>query len=101
MKNEKTKKIIKVIKDNYLFVLLFILINVLSSYFLRVFTTREYFNIRPLLADLGFFALLSLISLTIKRKKRGRYFVIVSLVLSIICVINSIYYQVFRQKQTF
>ena len=92
MKSKKMEKIIKEIKNNYMFVLVFIIVNMLNSYLLRIITTKDYLNIRPILVDLGFFILLSLISLSIKREKRSKYFIIVSLILSIVCIINSVYY---------
>ena len=49
MKSKKMEKIIKEIKNNYMFVLVFIIVNMLNSYLLRIISTKDYLNIRPIL----------------------------------------------------
>lgn len=55
-------------------------------------TVKNGLFISPLLVDLGFLILVTLISLTIKKEKRIRYFITLSIIFNIVCIVNSIYY---------
>ena len=79
--------------NNKLFIL-FVFLNVLNGFLLRFFTANtnnNAFNLDALLADLSFVLILgSLFYLTKKRKYKC--YIITTWILSIICVINSVYY---------
>ena len=96
MNSKKTKenfnKIFLNIKDDYLLVTFFIVLNLINSIIIRLVTVKNGLSISPLLVDLSFLIIISLISLLFKRKKRIKYFITVSVILNIICIINSIYY---------
>lgn len=89
---EKLKKILKTIKDDYLFYVFFIISNLINGLILRIVTVGNGLSISPLLMDLFFLIIVSLISLLFKRKDRGKFLIIISIILTIICLINSIYY---------
>ena len=55
-------------------------------------TVKNGLFISPLLVDLGFLILVSLLSLLIKKEKRIRYFITLSIIFNIVCIVNSIYY---------
>lgn len=81
------------LKDNILF-LTFVLSSVLNAFLLRAFTVKfNYSQIKPLLADVAVVLLFALISYVFKKpKKQFVYLLIFTIIFSILCVANSIYY---------
>ena len=74
--------------------LLFVLFNVFNGFLLRFQTANENnnaFNLDPLLADLAIVLFLGSFSYLMKKRKYG-YLRTVTIILSIICIINSVYY---------
>lgn len=92
MKNKIKKINFEKFKKNYLLVTFFIVSNLINGTILRSVTVKNGLSISPILIDLSFLIIVSLLSLLIKRKKRINYFMIVSLILNLTCIINSIYY---------
>ena len=94
MKNgkEKIKKLLKIIKKDYTVETFFIISNLINGLIIRIVTVKNGLFISPLLVDLGFLILVTLISLTIKKEKRIRYFITLSIIFNIVCIVNSIYY---------
>lgn len=80
--------------ENKLFIL-FIFLNVLNALLLRFFTIGEKTNIfdfRPLLADFSFVVIIGSFSYLMKKKAKFIYLFLLTLIMSIICMINSAYY---------
>lgn len=94
MKNgkEKIKKLLKIIKKDYPVETFFIISNLINGLIIRIVTVKNGLFISPLLVDLGFLILVTLITLTIKKEKRIRYFITLSIIFNIVCIVNSIYY---------
>lgn len=94
MKNgkEKIKKLLKIIKKDYPVETFFIISNLINGLIIRIVTVKNGLYISPLFADLGFLILVTLISLTIKKEKRIRYFITLSILFNLVCIVNSIYY---------
>lgn len=94
MKNgkEKIKKLLKIIKKDYPVETFFIISNLINGLIIRIVTVKNGLFISPLLVDLGFLILVTLISLTIKKEKRIKYFITLSIIFNIVCIVNSIYY---------
>lgn len=77
--------------------LFFIITVVINTVLLRVITVNNFFYIKPLFADIGVvFIIASFVFLFKTNKNRMRYLIIISLFLTIICVINSIYYSYYN-----
>lgn len=93
---EKLKKTIDVIKNDYLFCLFFIISNLINGLILRIITVGNNFSLSPLLMDLFFLIIVSIFSLLFKRRNRGKFLIIVSVILTIVCLINSIYYHYYN-----
>lgn len=88
-----SKKFLDSARKNYLLVVFFIASNWINGLILELVTVKSDFNISSLLVNLAFLIVISLISLLFKkRKSRIRYFITTSILFTIICVINSIYY---------
>ena len=98
IKNNKIKNIIMNMRkfidgfsSNYPILLFYIISNFINSILLRLFTTGR-FNIRPLFFDLGIVLLFGALSFFIKKSRKNIYYILTSILLTAICVINSIYY---------
>ena len=88
----KTKdKIIYFFKHNVLFIT-FVLTSVLNGLFLRTLTVKNITNISPVLADLSFVLIIGSFAYFFKPKNRFKYFITWSIIFTLVCLINSIYY---------
>ena len=87
------------LKDNILF-LTFVFASVLNGFLLRAFTVKfNYSQIKPLMADMAVILLLALISYVFKKpRKQFVYLLILTIIFSILCTANSIYYTNVRNK---
>lgn len=85
------KKIKEFICTNKLF-LIYIICNLLTSTLLRFLTVKNYFNIKPFIADLGTIIVIGSFSYLLKTKNRYIYLLIMTIIGSSICFSNSVYY---------
>lgn len=93
---KEVKKLLIKIKEEYLLVLTFIIVNLINSTVLRAITVRNTFSISPFFIDFSLLLTLSLFSLLIKRDKRIKYFMSLTILFTIICIINSVYYNYYN-----
>ena len=84
-------RIIKYIKNNILF-LSYVVLMLLNATVLRYFTVKNYFSIKPLLADAAVVLIIGLFGYFIKPRKRFVYYMIWLSVFSVLSMANSIYY---------
>lgn len=85
---------IEVIRNNVLF-FSFLLVNLFAATLLRYFTINtigNILNIKPIIADLSIILAIGGLSFFMKKKNRFTYLFTMTIILSIICVINSLYY---------
>ena len=87
------KRLKKIIKDNK-FYFIFILLNVINPLMLRMFTlgSGALFDFDALLAEIAFLFIVGSFSFLFRDKGRFIYLLIVTIILTAICVINSAYY---------
>ncbi|MBP3635671.1 MAG: sulfatase-like hydrolase/transferase [Bacilli bacterium] len=106
---EKLKKYIENIKNfnykkyintNILF-LTFVVTSLINGMILRFITVHNYFAIKPVLADLAFILLIGSFVYLFKPKNRFKYLMIMSVLLTAICVINSLYYTYYMSFASF
>ena len=102
MKEKTIKLFKKVINFNYkdyvntsVLFLVFVVTNILNSSLVRFFTVKNYFAIKPIIADLAILAFIGAAAYLFKPKNRFKYFIIWSILLTAICVIDSMYYTFF------
>ena len=92
---KKLEKLIKKIK-NYLktniLMSTFIISSLINGCLIRFFTVQNYFAIKPILADLTVLLIITAFGYFIKPKHQFKYFLSWSIVLTLICLINAIYY---------
>ena len=98
----KTMKenIIKTIKK-YPIIFYFIVSSIINATLLRIVTVKNYFDIKPLLMDIGIVLLLSAITFLLKEKNRKKYIIILTIFLTAICIINSMYYTYYKSFASF
>ena len=97
---KKLVNIKKIIQD-YSIIIYFIVSSVFNATLLRIFTVKNYFAIKPFLMDFGIVLLLSGLSLFIKEKNRKKYFIVISVILIAICIVNSMYYTYYKSFASF
>ena len=106
---QKTKKIIKKVKDfdyKYYFhtsilFFTFVITNLINGTLLRFFTIHNYFGIKPVIADLAVILLLGSFVYLFKPKNRFKYLLIMSIILNVICIVNSLYYTYYMSFASF
>lgn len=87
-------RIRETIKNNVLF-FVFVLVSLFCSTLVRYFTinsVENLINIKPILADLTVILALGGFSFFFKEKHRFAYLLIINIILTLICMINSLYY---------
>ena len=85
------KNIFVYIKTNLL-VEVFLIVNIINGIMLRFLTVKNQFAIKPVLGDLTFLIAIVCFCYFIKPKKQIRYLFIFSVIFSIVCFINCVYY---------
>lgn len=85
------KKIVYFFKNNVLFSA-FVISSLINGILLRFFTVKNYTNISSILADLAFILFVGSFGYFFKPKYRFRYYITWSIILMLVCLINSIYY---------
>ena len=70
----------------------FILTCLINGCILRFLTVNNYFAIKPILADLTFLFIVTAFGYFIKPKHQFKYFLIWSIILDALCIINAVYY---------
>ncbi len=79
----------------------FVISNVINACLLRFFTVHNYFAIKPLLADLAIVLILGSFVYLFKAKKQFTYLIVISVVLNIVCIVNSLYYTYYMSFASF
>ncbi len=78
-------------KTNVLF-LTFVLTSLINAILLRAVTVKNIFDISPILADTAVILLVGSIGYILKPKNQFKYFLVFSIIFTLICVVNSVYY---------
>lgn len=95
---EKLMNVFKSIKryvSNNMFFCIYMFVNVLNALLLRIFTihnVENIFSVQPILADMVIVGLFGSLGYLMKGKKRPIYWIVLTFVFSILCLINSAYY---------
>ena len=79
----------------------FIIINLVNAMMLRFFTVKNYFAIKPVLADLAVILLFGSFVYLFKAKKQFRYLMVITFLFTLICIINSLYYTYYMSFASF
>ena len=98
--NKNIEKATKTIKK-YPILFYFAISSIVNATLLRIVTVRNYFDIKPLLMDIGIVLLLSAITFILKEKNRKKYLITLTIALTAICIINSMYYTYYKSFASF
>mgnify|MGYP000435207936 FL=1 len=79
------------VKTNILF-MTFVISSVINGCLIRFLTVKNYFDIKPIIADLAIILILGAFGYFIKPKHQFKYFFTISCIFVVLCVINSMYY---------
>ena len=88
------------VSTNVLF-MTFVLTSLINAYLLRYFTVKNYFNIKPIIADLSVILIIGSIGYLIKPKHQFKYFFTWAFIFSLICIVNSVYFTNFLSFASF
>ncbi len=87
---------------NNLLFLTFVLSSVINSFLLRVFTVKFSYNaVKPLLADIASVLFIGLFAYCFKPKRRFAYYMVWSVIFTILSFANSIYYTNYKSFVSF
>lgn len=78
-------------RNNVLF-LTFVISSVINGMLIRFLTVKNFLDIRPIIADIAMVVIVGAFGYLFKPKKRFIYYLIWSIIYSLICIINSMYY---------
>ena len=92
---KKIRDFIITFGQNYPVLSFYIVSNFINSILLRLFTTGSFY-VRPLFFDLGIVLLMGALSFFVKRNGKKIYYILTSILLIAICIINSIYYNYYN-----
>ena len=79
------------VSTNILF-MTFVITSLINSYLLRYFTVKNYFNVKPIIADFSVILIVGAIGYLFKPKHQFKYFFTWSIIFVTACVVNSVYY---------
>jgi len=91
-KRFKEISMIKYIKTNILF-LTYVLINVLSSWLLRIVTMGNLLSVKAIISDLAFVILLGSFAYLLKPKKQFIMLFLFTFIMTAACIVNAVYYE--------
>lgn len=90
----------KYCRENILF-LTFVITSILNEFLLRAFSVKNYFELKPLIADLAIILIVGSFGYFFKPKNRFKYYFIWAIFFTLVCVINSAYYNNFMSFASF
>lgn len=85
------KKVKNYLKTNIL-MCTFIITSLINGCLVRFFTVSNYFAIKPILADIVVLLIITAFGYFLKPKHQFKYFIVWSIVLTALCIINTVYY---------
>ena len=85
------KKMKNYLKTNILMTT-FIITSLINGFLVRFFTVQNYFAVKPILADMVVLLIITAFGYFIKPKHQFKYFLVWSIIFTIICIVNTVYY---------
>ena len=94
------KKILEYIVSNRLF-LSYVVLAIFSTIFVRTFTVKGFFDFKPFITDLGLILIIGAIGYFVKPRNQFKYYFVWTVIYSVLCMVNSIYYSFFTSFASF
>lgn len=88
----KQISILMYIKTNILFIT-YVLINLFNSWLLRIVTMGNFFSFKAIISDLAFILIVGSFAYLVKPKKQFRILMPLTILMTLICLVNAIYYE--------
>lgn len=88
------KAIVEYIITNRLFIS-YVILALLATMFVRLFTVGKFFDLEPFITDLGLILIIGALGYFIKPKNQFKYYFVWIIVISVLCLVSSIYYRFF------
>ena len=85
------KKIVNYEKTNIIMTV-FVITNLINAILLRLLTVNNVFAVKPVIADLVVLLFIASFAYFIKPKRQYRYFLVWSIIFTLVCIINCVYY---------
>ena len=79
----------------------FVITTLINGILLRFITVHNFFAIKPIIADLALILLLGSFVYLFKPRNRFKYLMIISVLLTAVCIINSLYYTYYMSFASF
>lgn len=89
--NKVKDKSVNYVKTNVLF-FTFVITSVLNGILLRFLTVKNYFDIKPIIADTVVVLVIGAFGYFFKPKNQFKYFITWTIIFSVMCIIHSMYY---------
>lgn len=94
------KGIFKYVSTNRLF-LTYVIFCIIETVILRNFTIKNTFDYKPFICDLALLIIIGAFGYFIKPKKQFNYYFIWMIIVTIMCIVNSIYYMFYTSFASF
>ena len=88
------------LKTNILFIS-FVLVNLINSWVLRIGTMGNWFSIKAIISDLAFILTVGSLGYLLKPNKQFRVLMPLTVIMTLACVINSVYYENYANFASF
>jgi len=92
---KKIRKFFINFSDKYPILLFFMVSNFVNATVVRLLTVGNL-DIRPMIFDIGFLLIIGTISFLIRKETKNLYYVLWSIVMIFVCIINSIYFNYYE-----
>ena len=79
----------------------FVSTSLINAYLLRYFTVKNYFNLKPIIADFSIILIVGAVGYLFKPKHQFKYFFTWSVIFTVACIVNSVYYTNFVSFASF
>ena len=89
---KKIKKEVNIYLRTNILTLTFLFTNIINGIILRYLTVKNYFNIKPILGDLVILLVIISFCYLIKPKHQFKYYITWSIIFTIVCIVNCVYY---------
>ena len=98
---KKTRKtIVRYISTNRLS-LSFIVLSLIETFLIRLFTLGDPWNLMPFMVDFSIIFIISSIAYFIKPNKQFNYYMVWSIIITLICIVNYVYYTFYNSFASF
>ena len=88
----KQISILLYVKTNILFIT-YVIVNLFNSWLLRIVTMGNLFSIKAMISDLALILIIGSFAYLVKPKKQFRILMPLTIIMTLICIVNAVYYE--------